>query len=314
MTQMIPSNAPTMLPGGIPVQSSSGPSGGSSVVPTAKGSGTYAQAGSTAALNPIVGGPVRDYVVRLHNDSTKPFRMRYLTLEYLIQPDDELVVPWEVMVSFLGSPDAQNLGPRRMDRKNVYEKLRVKYGAYHDDAVWEINKPQLSAYRVTGERLTTVVDDPDGLSITPSSITQQTELAREAQLAMMQDQMVSMAALIKQLTGQSTNPPGTVQSDANGPSPVPQDAPVAPEWTAEMAARAGEPGVVPPMHPGPIPPVQVATEPPNPVPHMTPQMPPQSTTGAGGQAGVTLAPPAPGLGSATGGATVDTPTNPLRVT
>jgi hypothetical protein len=235
--------------------------------------------------------------------------MRYLTVEYLIQPDDDLVVPWEVMVSFLGSPDTQNYGPRRMDRKNVYEKLRVKYGAYWDDEMWEQNKPHLVAYRVTGERLVTVVDDPDGLAITPSAVSQQQAMAASAQMEMLQQQVVALSGLVEQLTGQASNPPGTVQSDAQSFTAPPPgtDLPDAPEWTAEMAAQAGEPAPTPAMHPGPIPPVS----PPTPVPHMTPQMQPQPVSEPGESAGGPGAPLAP---PGVSGATVDTPTNPIRVT
>jgi len=317
MTQLIPTDAPTVLPDGrtVPSTTNAKPQPGTTPIPrTGKGSGVYGGLGSM----PTPPGPVRDYVVRLHNDSPKPFRMRYLTVEYLIQPDDDLVVPWEVMVSFLGSPDTQNYGPRRMDRKNVYEKLRVKYGAYWDDDLWEQNKPHLSAYRVTGEKLITVVDDPDGLATTPSVVSQQQAMAANAQLEMLQQQVIALSGLVEQLTGQASNPPGTVQSDAQSftpptspPTGPPQDAPEAPEWTAEMAAQAGNPGEsTPPMHPGPIPPVSqpdAAMQPPPPVPHMTPQMQPQPVSQPG--AAPTLTPP-----GSQGGATVDTPTNPVRVT
>lgn len=316
MTSLIPPNAPTILPGGQQVvggQTSKPQTGTTPIPKTARGSGVYGGPGSA----PPQPGPIRDYVVILRNESSDNFRMRYLTVEYVIAAYDELVVPWEVMVSFMGSPEVQNLGPRRMDRRNVYEKLRVKYGAYYDDELWEQNKPKLSAWRVTGDRLTTVIDDPDGLAITPSQVSQQEAAATATQIAILQQQLEATTRLVTQLTGQANSTGMTPPVPSDAVIAPPQDAPLQAEWSpddvnmdeGDTAVREGsnvENAI--PLNTRPVPPVThtTITPPtlPNPVAGMTPQMPPTQTQ--------VFADDEDNSGAGQG-ATPDMPTNPIKI-
>lgn len=325
MTQvnpLIPMQSNTQLPGGdfraptgvVEGTTPSVPQPGT--VPsrrTASGSGVFGAPGSITPLTQ----PVRDIVVVLKNPTDTDFRMRYLTVEYRIAAHDQLVVQWEVLCSFMGSPEVMNMGPRRMDRKNVFDKLRVKYGAYYDDALWEQNKPKLEAYRVSGERILTVVDDPDGLSVTTSNVTQQQQIATEAAMIEMQRQMAGMQALIAQMSGQAQSTPQSSAMIQQMEQP-PTDAPEAPDYipggvnqgpiqpAPAQPTPTTSPNLAPPIHPGAVmvPPVMA----PPPVAGMTPQMPVRVPS-----LPPNLADDPAGASGQPQGATVDSPANQVRV-
>lgn len=163
--------------------------------------------GAISALNRAIDIPAAaEYVARLVNEGDTPFRARYLTSFYEIPVGGQMIVPWDVMVHFLGNPYATNT-PNRMDRREYLKRLRVKYGAYDDDDAWEANYPRVGAYSVTtGERYCTIVDDPDGATLHSARTTMADQAALEGQIAAMKQQMEVLQQLAMQNAGGVVEP------------------------------------------------------------------------------------------------------------
>lgn len=124
-------------------------------------------------------------IVRLINESDQPFRRKYGPVDFIVIPaHGELAVPEEVAAHYLGRWWLENTPRQPRARADEYTRLRAYYGAYENAEMWEQNKPRLHALRADGSRITTVVDDPDGVSVGKS-----VGLNEEDQLALMREQL-----------------------------------------------------------------------------------------------------------------------------
>lgn len=197
----------------------------------------------------------REFVVRLVNEGPVPFSMRYLTKIYEIDPGESEIVQWEVMVSFVGDPNAVNT-PRVRERDLVFKKLRMKYGAYDSAEDWEANKPHLGVFSVVNpdHRIITVVDDPEGVMYAARvpSADADTEALR-LQVQSMGQQLLMLQQMVADREGAKVTeaPIGTppmapfAAPDAGlvlDPALVPVGSPVAPPMVG-----AGGPGFVAPL-------------------------------------------------------------------
>lgn len=179
------------------------------------------------------------------NEGDEPFTARYLTRVYSLPPGGRSILPWEVMVNFLGNPYAVN-APGRMDRQLFYKHLRTKYGAYDDDALWEANKPRLGAYSLsTGDRYKTVVDDPEGSTLHAAVSTIADQAAIQAQMQAMEQRMKVLQQMLMDNAGGSVH-----ESDVAPPMPGAGQAPAVPLVIPPAANPQGifdapPPGAVP---------------------------------------------------------------------
>lgn len=178
--------------------------------------------------------------VTIVNDGDKDFNMKYGPRDRLVLPvGARVTVVEEVAWQFTGRWWMTNNNKNR-DRVKEYDRLRVLYGAYEDDAMWERNRPHLSVYDAMGQRITTVMDDPDGVL---GGNVPQTEFSKtqtlEAQIALMQENQERLQLQIMRLLEQQQN---AAQPD------VPQEAgapKVQPGKMADLGA-AGQVPVAPP--------------------------------------------------------------------
>lgn len=165
-------------------------------------------------------------VVRLRNEGDTVFDKRYgPNARLTLQPGEELFVPEEIAWHFLGRWWTNNANPKYRERVEECRRLRVFYGAYEDDTAWTTNKPRLVAYTPEGIRITTVVDDPDGLESAPVSTPLGREQSLEAQIQFMQGQMAALQAQQEALLKRqgAENQPSPLAD-----SPVPSTMPPAP--------------------------------------------------------------------------------------
>lgn len=133
-------------------------------------------------------------IVRVKNlDARRPFVDDYASQRYVIEPGGETIVPYFAMVYWLGDPRAVDVGdrnsqPHLQHRTMELDRLQTKYGTYGDSwypQEWEINEenadlypasrhrnlPKLEVTSMTGERLYTVIDDPEGNHLNPATQT-----------------------------------------------------------------------------------------------------------------------------------------------
>lgn len=160
-------------------------------------------------------------VVELRNEGSTTFDMRYGPVQRLtMAPGEKQLVLEEVAWHFLGRWWMDNSNPRQRQRVEEYRRLRVLYGAYEEDAIWQQSRPQIVAYTPAGERITTVVDDPDGTT----AIRSLTPLSREQQL---ETQIDNMSRQLQALQSQQDMLMRAQEADLQ-PAPLTDSIPTAP--------------------------------------------------------------------------------------
>lgn len=151
-------------------------------------------------------------MVRIRNDDDKVFQQKYAGQRYNLVPGAETFIPWDAACLWFGHPFAVDVpgDKRKRYRSDELRRLFVKYGVYerHDEAGSKF--PKVSVWDITnGERIITVVDDPEGRELNPAAISQADNEGLQAQLKAMQEQMAMVQA---QLAAQQANG-GAVPSD-----------------------------------------------------------------------------------------------------
>lgn len=123
-----------------------------------------------------------DQMVRCKNVGDKPFKDGYANVTYVLPPGKDVFVPYDAAVLWFGNPDVFDVSARQRGRTDFYHRLRLRYGAFDDhriladgsevrftaDELWEENKPQVEVYTLEGERLHTIIDDPEGTNVDPA--------------------------------------------------------------------------------------------------------------------------------------------------
>lgn len=159
-------------------------------------------------------------IVRLVNESDEWFRRKYGPVDRItIPPRGEIMVPEEVAQHYLGRWFLANTQAQPRARADEYTRLRAYYGAYEDAEAWERNRPTLAAYAADGSRITTVVDDPDGVMAG-----RDVGLNEEDQLSLMREQMNAMQARLDQADREkqaNQAPPIEDDHQPHAPSPSP---------------------------------------------------------------------------------------------
>lgn len=158
-------------------------------------------------------------VVQLVNEGDTVFSMKYGPRDRLVlQPGESYFVQEEVAWQFLGRWWTDNADPRNRARVAEVNRLHVLYGAYEDEILWEQTKPRLVAYAATGERITTVVDDPEGNSGTKGQTAFGREQSLEAQMQIMQQQMLALQAQLEARDKRANDTQPDVADDIPAPA------------------------------------------------------------------------------------------------
>lgn len=101
-------------------------------------------------------------IVKIRNVGTSDWVDGFNGTRYKIPAGAEVYLPRGAAITWLGDWTAYDDG-RNNDRFAEHERLRMRYGAYENDGLWEAVKPKLEVYSTDGERIPTVIDDgPDG--------------------------------------------------------------------------------------------------------------------------------------------------------
>lgn len=97
-------------------------------------------------------------IVKIRNVGTTDWVDGFDGTRYKIPAGAEVYLPVGAAITWLGDWHAHNDG-RNNDRFAEHERLRMRYGAYENDGLWEQMKPKLEVYTTEGSRILTVVDD-----------------------------------------------------------------------------------------------------------------------------------------------------------
>lgn len=103
-------------------------------------------------------------LVKLVNLTDEDFIGTFGGTQFVIPAASAEMVPDGAMRLWMGDPDARDK-PRDRIRHDEMERIRTRNGCYgpEDDTLWEQRRPHLEAYTMAGERIWTVMDDPEGL-------------------------------------------------------------------------------------------------------------------------------------------------------
>lgn len=169
-------------------------------------------------------GVITDWqTMMLVNKSNVPFVIEYSLQKYIVPANGSLqhghyaVVPYHAFVLYCGDPRSFDVpgDDRQRYRSDEWKRLRCRYGVYDDvnDPTMMANIPQLEAYTVHGDRVLTVLEDPEGyltFGDDPRGAAAQSRQTNELlsrQIQDLQAQMDNMLALQNQASvGQLVNP------------------------------------------------------------------------------------------------------------
>lgn len=112
-------------------------------------------------------------VVRVTNTGDTPFIDKFDGQKFRVEPHSDTLVPFDAICLWMGNPGARDIDAKRRDRTDEFGRLRVRYGVYEHEHLWETARPHLEVTTLEGERILTVAEDPEGRAV-------QVEFAREA--------------------------------------------------------------------------------------------------------------------------------------
>ncbi len=208
--------------------------------------------------------PALSETVRVRNTGTEVFTGRYDGQVFPIHPGSEHFVPFVAACLWFGHPDAMDVDARNKYRTDEVERLRTKYGIYEATAMMNVPgiadtpghpwandtrdaflvlTPDVEVYTLAGQKLIMVIDDPEGTTINPDTITQAERAQDQDLIANMKAQMAQMQTMLDKLMS------GEVAMANAGPIGEDVD-PNAPESNPEpqaniskVAASTATPGV-----------------------------------------------------------------------
>jgi hypothetical protein len=197
-------------------------------------------------------------IVSIRNAGDKPFKHGWAGQNYKIDPGKAVFVPWEAMCLWCGDPNLADTAVER-SRSKAREHLGVQYGTFdapfYDDTeretihlphepfetyIWDEDRnafrhpniPKLEVSDAAGNRIVTILEDPDGNGAPTGR--DDTDRTQEQALAQLQ---ATVAQLQAQLA--HTNPDAVAESlaavvavekepvavEAAADMPIPEDVP-----------------------------------------------------------------------------------------
>lgn len=135
-----------------------------------------------------------DQLVRLRNIGEKRFSDHYANQRYVIEPQAQTIVPYEALKLWTGDP--AYVGDARLTEM---DRLMIRYGKLTDEDPWDHICPKLEAEDLDGQKITTVLEDPDGFSVTPVNTTVREAADLERVIGELQHQQELMKDQLRKL-------------------------------------------------------------------------------------------------------------------
>lgn len=102
--------------------------------------------------------------VRVLNKGDADFKGQYDRDTYVIPAGSESIVPWDATCLWLGDPRATDNGVQK-NRLEEYRRLTSKFGVYDEQDQFDDARPRLEVYRLNGQRVTMLAEDPFGAPV-----------------------------------------------------------------------------------------------------------------------------------------------------
>lgn len=193
-------------------------------------------------------------MVRIRNLSTLPWTKEYHVDQITIPAQSEMIVPFEMMVYWLGNPSLVDASIRQKDRTREIRRIRALYGCYDDDAMWEQKRPPLEVYALDGTRIYTVAEDPEGAHVTQATTSVSLALTYEQTIAHLTSQVAALTELMQQQM-QPIVPTAPVAAPAPAAMPQPPAPTAPPTPQPAVVVQVPPPAPFPQPVPAPTPPI-----------------------------------------------------------
>jgi hypothetical protein len=176
---------------------------------------------------------MESYVRIVNRNPEEPFIGKYDGDYLTIPAGGEKIVPEDVMFVWMGNPALENDG-RTNERREVYFRLASLYHARTLTGIDVDAFPMLEAYTEDGERIITVLDDPEGDSLVPDS-------SDNTDIGKLQRQIERLEArLAERLNGLVDTPDGPIDEPEIGGRSAGTEGEINAEIAEERAIELGE--------------------------------------------------------------------------
>lgn len=173
--------------------------------------------------------------VRIANEGDDTLRLQYADTLITLAPGQSRFVPFDVMVAWMGHPDLRN-GEYDAWRTEAYENLALFYGALTLDGVDRTLLPALAAYDEDDNRISTILDDPEGASLGVAAATRNPSGHGDAEILARKverlEAMLDSAGIV--------DPARPIPSDPSTPPPVDTPSTVKPKTRKKPVKKAVE--------------------------------------------------------------------------
>lgn len=135
-----------------------------------------------------------DQLVRLKNIGQTRFVEHYANERYVLEPGAQSIVPYYAMTLWTGDPTL--IGDARLLEM---DRLMIRYGKLTDADLWSSFQPYLEAEDLDGKKIITVLEDPEGINVTPAAPTIREAADLERVIAELKAQQAAMQEQLRQM-------------------------------------------------------------------------------------------------------------------
>lgn len=162
------------------------------------------------------------------NQDPYPHTFKWGGKKYVLEPEKKVPVPFEAMVLWAGDPrSADSMRSFREgasvsfipDRDSEVRRLTVKYGGDNDRVF-----PKLSFKDLDDNKITTVIDDPEGKEVLTANVTVMQNEEQAEKIKALEDKLARvMATLEGTPAGHAANPDTPEPVNTESSSEIPED-------------------------------------------------------------------------------------------
>jgi len=163
---------------------------------------------------------VSDSVVRVVNKGDTDFEGQYDRNRYPVAAGSEGIIPWDAACLWLGDPRLRDVGNQK-ERLEEYRRLTSKFGVYDEHDRFDGARPQLEVYRLNGQRVKMLAEDPFGAPVDVFG-----DSDGEVDLQTQVSQLQAMVNDLQERTGDKTLPDVSgvsADADEDGDEELPTD-------------------------------------------------------------------------------------------
>lgn len=159
---------------------------------------------------------------KVTNLAKEDFRDTFCNQEYVIPAGKTGIVPDDACSLWFGHSTLLDQD-REPLRRQEFERLKIRYGAYDDVDLWEREKPLVTVEDIEGNKITTVIEDPTGETISPAPALNTDLQVLEEEVRKQQRQIGLLMEELERRKGQESALQVELPKDEPGSAPKPRE-------------------------------------------------------------------------------------------